>query len=216
VLEGFDPTLLLVLNLCGTLAFGLSGALAAVRARLDVFGVYVLAAAVGLAGGLIRDVLIGVRPVALWDWWYLAVVGASAAVVVFAHPALERSRQPIDVVDAAGLSLFCVSGAVDALNHGLGAPQAVLLGALSAIGGGMVRDVLLGEVPIILRRGLYAVPALLGASLVVLSYELEWRGIATPIVAALTCFSLRLLGLTKGIDLPRGDDVMRGRRSGNS
>lgn len=210
MLEGFDPTLLLVLNLGGTAAFALSGALAAVRARLDVFGVFVLAAVVGLAGGLIRDVLIGVRPVALRDWWYLAAV-AAAALVVLAHPALERSRRPIDLLDAAGLSLFCVSGAVDALDHGFGAPGAIVLGVLSAIGGSVVRDLLLGEVPVVLRRGLYAVPALLGAAIVVLAYELGGRGAVAAIVAALTCFALRVLGLSRGIDLPRGADLIRRR-----
>lgn len=215
MLEGFDPTLLLVLNLAGTFSFALSGALAAVRARLDVFGVLVLAAVVGLAGGIVRDLLIGVRPVALRDWLYLLAVGAAAVVATLAHPSLERTRRTIDVMDAAGLSLFCVTGAVAGLAHGFGAPQAIVLGALSGIGGGVMRDVLLGRVPVVLRRGLYAVPALVGASIVVVAYKLGERGVLVPIAAALTCFALRMAGLRYDIDLPRAGSVsplLRGRR----
>jgi uncharacterized membrane protein YeiH len=207
VLEGFDPTLLLVLNLVGTFSFGVSGALAGVRAKLDLFGVLVLASVVGLAGGVVRDVLIGVRPTALRDWRYLAAVGAAALVVIVAHRHLERSRRSIDVMDAAGLSLFCVTGAVEGLNHRFGAPDAVILGALSGIGGGVLRDLLLGRVPVVLRRGLYAVPAIIGASMVVVSYRLGARGITFPILAASTCFALRIVGLLYGIDLPRANAI---------
>lgn len=215
MLEGFDPQLLLVLNLAGTFAFGVSGALAGVRAKLDLFGVVVLAAVVGLAGGVIRDVLIGVRPIALRDWRYLAAVGVAALVVIVAHRGLERTRHWIDVMDAAGLSLFCVTGAVGALDHGFGAPDAVILGVLSGIGGGVLRDLLLGKVPVVLRRGLYAVPALVGAAVVVAAYRTGWRGVGFPILAASTCFFLRMLGLRYGIDLP-GADTIRGfgRRGG--
>lgn len=207
MLEGVDPTVLLVLNLAGTFAFGLSGALAAVRARLDVFGVFVLAAVVGLAGGIVRDLLIGVRPVALRDWLYLLAVGAAAALVTLAHPRLERTRRQIDVMDAAGLSLFCVTGAVAGLAHGFGAPQAIVLGALSGIGGGVMRDVLLGRIPYVLRRGFYAVPALVGAAIVVVAYRLGERGVLVPMIAALACFALRMAGLRYDIDLPRATSV---------
>jgi uncharacterized membrane protein YeiH len=207
VLQGFDPTLLLVLNLIGTFAFGLSGGLAGVRAKLDVFGVVVLAAVVGLAGGVIRDLLIGVRPVALRDWRYLAVVGVAGLIVVIAHPALDRARRPIDAMDAAGLSLFCVTGAVEGLEHGFGAPEAVILGAISGIGGGVMRDLLVGEVPVVLRRGLYAVPALIGASVVVVAYRAGNHGILFSILAAATCFALRLAGLRYDLNLPRATQV---------
>jgi uncharacterized membrane protein YeiH len=210
VLKGFDPTLLLVLNLIGTFTFGLSGGLAGVRAKLDVFGVFVLAAVVGLAGGIIRDILIGVRPVAFRDWEYLAVAGAAGLVVVVAHPVLENLRRPIDVMDAAGLSLFSVTGAVAALGAGIGAPEAVVLGALSGIGGGVLRDVLLGDVPVVLRRGLYAVPALVGATILVIAYRAGEQGIAFAIFAASACFCLRIAGLRYEIDLPQAPQLGRG------
>ncbi|HET7119722.1 MAG TPA: trimeric intracellular cation channel family protein [Solirubrobacterales bacterium] len=193
---------LLALNLAGTFAFGLSGALAAIRARLDIFGVFVLAAVVGLAGGIIRDVLIGIRPIALRDWYYLAAVGAAAAVVLLAHPELERVRRPIDVMDAAGLSLFCVTGAIAGLEAGFGAPEAVILGVLTGIGGGILRDVLLGKVPVVFRRGLYAVPALVGAAIVVVAYRAGARDLGFAVAGAATCFALRLAGLRFNLDLP--------------
>ncbi len=207
MLEGFDPDLLLALNLAGVFAFGLSGALAAARARLDLFGVLVLAAVVGLAGGIVRDVLLGTRPGALRDWRFLVGAGAAATVVILAHPRVERLRRPIEVMDGAGLSFFCVTGAVSGLAHGFGAAEAVVLGAITGIGGGIMRDVLLGEVPIVLRRGLYAVPALIGAAIVVVAYEAGARGVACPVLAAAACFALRMAGLWYRIDLPSAASV---------
>ena len=168
---------MLVLDLAGTFAFGLSGGIAAVRARLDLYGVLVLAAVVGLVGGIIRDVLLGALPPATFsDWRYLVTVAAAGLVAFFAGPALERVYHPLNVFDAAGLSLFCVTGATKALEFHVGPAQAVLLGLITATGGGMVRDVLVREVPTVLRRELYAVPALIGAAIVVAAAELGHRG----------------------------------------
>src|SRR5206468_4624241 len=167
LLRGFDPTLLLVLNLVGTFVFGLSGGMAGVRAQLDVFGAVVLAVVVGLAGGIIRDLLIGTPPATFRDWRYLAVAGGAGLVTTLAHPAINRLRRPIQVLDAAGLALFCVTGAATALAYRLGVAEAVILGAITGIGGGMLRDVLVREIPTVLRGGLYAIPALVGAGIVV-------------------------------------------------
>jgi uncharacterized membrane protein YeiH len=207
VLRGFDPTLLLVLNLVGTFVFGLSGGMAGVRAQLDLFGAIVLAAVVGLAGGIIRDLLIGIPPATFRDWRYLAVVGAAGLVTSLAHPAINRLQRPIQVLDAAGLALFCVTGAATALAHRLGVAEAVILGAITGIGGGMLRDVLVREIPTVLRGGLYAIPALVGAGIVVAAYHAGDRTIVFPIVGALVCFLMRMAGLRYGIGLPRAADV---------
>jgi uncharacterized membrane protein YeiH len=203
VLSGFDPTLLLVLNLAGTFAFGLSGGMAGVRARLDVFGVVVLAVVVGLAGGITRDLLIGVPPETFRDWRYLAVAGGAGLVTFLAHPLLGRVARPIDVLDAAGLALFCVTGATKALDHGVAAASAVILGAITGIGGGILRDVLVRRIPVVLREGLYAIPALLGASIVVGASRAGAHGLAAPILGALACFTIRLAGLAFGLNVPR-------------
>jgi uncharacterized membrane protein YeiH len=202
LLRGTDPTLVLVLNLCGTFVFGISGGLAAVRARLDPFGVLVLAAVVGLAGGITRDVLIGRPPANFRDWRYLAVVGAAGAVAWIAAPALHRMQRTIDVLDAAGLGLFSVTGASIALTYRLGPAEAVVLGAISGIGGGILRDLIVREIPQVLRSGLYAIPAIIGATIVVVAQRAGAHGIAFPLIGAGACFGVRVAGIRYDLNLP--------------
>jgi uncharacterized membrane protein YeiH len=203
VLHGFNPTLLLVLNLAGTFVFGLSGGLAAVRAQLDVFGVVVLAVVVGLAGGITRDLLIGIPPQTFRDWRYLVVAGSAGLVTFVAHPVLKRLERPILVFDAAGLALFCVTGASTALDHQVGAVEAVVLGAITGVGGGALRDVLLSEIPVVLRSGLYAIPALAGAAIVVGAAKGGTHHLAFPIIGAAVCFAIRLAGIYFNLNVPR-------------
>ena len=180
LLEGFNPTLLLVLNLVGTFVFGLSGGMAGVRKQLDLFGAMVLAVVVGIAGGTIRDVLIGIPPQTFRDWRYLAVAAGAGLLTAVAHPAINRLQRPIDALDAAGLALFCVTGAATALTHRLGVVDSIILGAITGIGGGMLRDVLVGEIPTVLRGGLYAIPALVGAGIVVVAYHAGDHTLVVP------------------------------------
>jgi uncharacterized membrane protein YeiH len=207
LLAGFDPTLLLVLNLIGTFVFGLSGGMAGVRKQLDLFGAVVLAVVVGIAGGTIRDLLIGIPPQTFRDWRYLAVAAGAGLLTAVAHPAINRLERPIDVLDAAGLALFCVTGAATALAHRLGVVDAVILGAITGIGGGMLRDILVGEIPAVLRGGLYAIPALVGAGIVVVAYHAGARTLVFPIIGAAVCFLMRLAGLHYGLGLPSAADV---------
>lgn len=203
MLPGLNPTLLLTLSLCGTFVFGLSGGLAGVRARLDIFGVVVLAVVVGLTGGIVRDLLIGVPPATFRDWRYLAVAGGAGLVTFVASAAIGRYGRTIDVLDAAGLSLFCVTGASTALADHVGAPEAVILGAITGIGGGMLRDVLVREIPAVLHGGLYAVPALVGAGIAVGAYRAGAHGIFYPLLAAAACFAIRLAGIHFDLNAPR-------------
>jgi uncharacterized membrane protein YeiH len=207
--EGFSPTLILVLNLAGTFVFGLSGGLAAVRAQLDLFGVVVLSAVVGLAGGIIRDVLIGTPPATFRDWRYLAAAAAAGVVCFFAGRALERAERSVMVFDALGLGLFAVTGATKALQFGLGPVQAVLLGAITGVGGGMLRDVLLREIPTVLREGLYAVPALLGAAVLAAAQQAGSTSPVFPVLGVVVCVVVRLFGLRYDVNVPtppRGPD----------
>jgi uncharacterized membrane protein YeiH len=216
LLPGFDPTLLLVLSLIGTFVFGVSGGMAGVRARLDLFGAVVLGVVVGIAGGTIRDVLIGIPPATFRDWRYLAVAGGAGLLSAFASSAIDRFQAPIDALDAAGLALFCVTGAATALAYRVGVVDAVILGAITGIGGGMLRDVLVREIPGVLRGGLYAIPALIGAGIVVAAYQAGDHTVVFPLVAAVVCFSMRMVGLRYGLGLPSADAVSvtgtRGRR----
>jgi uncharacterized membrane protein YeiH len=207
LLPGFSPTLLLILNLVGTFVFGLSGGMAGVRKQLDLFGAIVLAVVVGIAGGTIRDLLIGIPPQTFRDWRYLAVAAGAGFLTAVAHPAINRVQRPIDALDAAGLALFCVTGAATALAHRLDVVDAVILGAITGIGGGMLRDVLVGEIPTVLRGGLYAIPALVGAGIVVIAYHAGDHTIVFPIVGAAACFLMRMAGLHYGIGLPAAANV---------
>jgi uncharacterized membrane protein YeiH len=206
VLHGFNPTLLLVLNLAGTFVFGLSGGLAGVRARLDVFGIAVLAVVVGLAGGITRDILIGIPPQTFRDWRYLAVAGAAGALTFVAHTVLTRLERPILILDAAGLALFCVTGASTAIDYHVGAIGAIVLGAITGFGGGVLRDILLRDVPVVLRTGLYAIPALIGAAVVVIASQIGIRSLTVPIVGAGVCFIIRLAGIHFDLNVPKATD----------
>ncbi len=197
-----ETNLILWLNLAATFVFGLSGGLAAVRARLDLFGVLVLAAVVGLAGGITRDVLIGVPPETFRDGRYLAAAAGAGAVCFFARATIERLHRAVLVFDAIGLSLFCVTGASKALTLGLGPAQAIILGAITGIGGGILRDVLLREVPTVLRSELYAVPALGGAAVVVIAHEAGSDNGIYALVGAAACLLVRLIGLRYQINIP--------------
>jgi uncharacterized membrane protein YeiH len=202
MVRGFDPTLILVLNLAGTFVFGLSGGLAGVRARLDLLGVVVLSFAVALAGGITRDLLIGVPPATFRDGRYLAAAAGAGIVSFLARPTLERRDRALTFFDAIGLGLFCVTGASAALAHHLGPVQSIILGAITGVGGGMVRDLLLREIPNILRTDLYAVPALLGATVLVVAHQAGNRSALSPLAAAGVCIATRLLAVRYGIGLP--------------
>jgi len=196
-------TLLLVLDLVGTFVFALSGATAGVKRRLDLFGVLVLSFAAGNAGGIARDLLIGaVPPAAISDWRYLAVSLLAGIITFYWFSGIDRLRSPVLVFDGAGLALFAVSGTQKALAFGLNPVMAALLGMLTGIGGGMTRDVLLAQIPTVLRADLYAVAALAGAALVVIGDALQLSSTAVTIAGAALCFGLRLMAIHYGWHLP--------------
>lgn len=199
-----DPsTTLVVLDLVGIFVFAITGALVAVRKGLDVFGVLVLAGTTGLGGGFLRDVLIGATPpVALADWRYLMVPVAAGLVTFWFHPTLGRLERTVTVLDAFGLSLFCVAGALKALDYGLGPLPAALLGMVTGIGGGMVRDVLAGRVPVIFRGELYATPALAGALVAVLGTRADLPGLLVAVAGAAVCLVWRLLAMWRDWHAP--------------
>lgn len=202
----------LVVDLAGTFAFALNGAWTAMRvANLDIVGVLVLGVLTAQGGGFLRDVMLGELPPATFrDWRYLAVA-ASASLLAFATgQLLDRLSGPITVFDAAGLSLFAVSGALKGLEADIGVAQAVIVGVLTAVGGGTLRDVLTREVPAVLTSGLYAIPAFLGALVVVAGAELGAPTLGVGILAAAVCFAVRMLGVHYDVDAPRPPGARRG------
>lgn len=196
-------TLLLALDLAGTFVFALSGAMTAVKHRLDLFGILVLSLAAATFGGVARDVLIGaVPPAALSDWRYVAVSLVAGLIIFFRHPTSSRLRTPVLILDAAGLALFAVSGALKAIAFGAAPVSAIVLGVLTGVGGGVARDILVAEIPTVLRAELYAVAALAGAIVVVIGKGLEFPSLPTAIAGAAVCFGLRFMAIRYGWRLP--------------
>lgn len=196
-------TLLVAFDLCGTFVFALSGAAAGVRHRLDLFGVLVLSFAAGNSGGIARDVIIGaVPPAAIRDWRYIAVSILAGLLTFYWYRIINRLNSPVLVFDAAGLALFAVAGAGKALAFDAGPVAATLLGMLTGIGGGMVRDVLVSEIPTVLRTELYAVAALIGAAAVVAGRMLDLPSAVAAAAGAVLCFGLRLMAIRHGWQLP--------------
>ncbi|WP_439939452.1 trimeric intracellular cation channel family protein [Nocardia sp. N13] len=196
-------TTLVVLDLVGIFVFAVTGALVAVRKHLDLFAALVLGGVTGLGGGFVRDLLIGATPpAALADWRYLLVPVAAGLLTFGFHPTIGRLERVVTLFDAFGLALFCVTGALKAVDYGLGPLPAALMGMLTGIGGGIMRDLLAARVPVIFEGVLYATPALAGAAVAVV---LDRADLPLPVVAAAgfsVCLGWRLLALVRGWQAP--------------
>ncbi len=196
-------SLLVAFDLLGTFVFALSGAAAGVKNRVDLFGLMVLAFAAGNAGGITRDLLIGsVPPAAISDWRYLGVSLFAGLVMFFWHPNIDVRRQPILLLDGAGLALFAVTGTQKALAAGLNPGMAALMGMLTGIGGGMLRDILVSQTPTVLRADLYAIAALAAGIVVVVGDAMNVPSSVAMIVGAAICFWLRVMAILRGWHLP--------------
>ncbi|TKK68089.1 trimeric intracellular cation channel family protein [Ilyomonas limi] len=197
-------TIYYFLDLAGTFAFAISGATAARHRGLDLFGICTIAYTVACGGGIIRDVCIGaIPPAGLTTWYYLAIALVAAIMTIGLYPIVQRLNRPVLLFDAAGLSLFAVTGAQKALSYGHNGEVAVLLGIMTAVGGGVLRDIVLNRVPVILEKEIYASAALIGALIVVLGNHLKWVSNDWIAIIALTiCFTLRILALRYHWNLP--------------
>ena len=195
---------LLLLDLLGVFVFGLSGALVAVRQRFDLFGVLVLACCAGLGGGVLRDVLIGaVPPVGISDARLVGAACAAGLVTFVLHPRLAGIRRAVLLLDAVGLGVFVVAGTLKALELGMPMLTAVLVGMITGIGGGVVRDLLSGQVPEVLAQTeLYATPALLGALVFALAWRADLAGPANAVAVAVLVFALRVFALRFKVTAP--------------
>ena len=197
-------TIYYLLDLAGTFAFAISGATAAKQRGLDLFGICAIAYTVACGGGIIRDLCIGaVPPAGLRTWYYLATAMAAAVMTIGLYPLVQRLSRPVLLFDAAGLSLFAVTGAQKALSYGHNGEVAVLVGIITAVGGGVLRDILLNRVPVILEKEIYASAALIAALIVVSGNYLKWLpGDWIAIIALVVCITLRILALLYHWNLP--------------
>ncbi|MGH3735979.1 MAG: trimeric intracellular cation channel family protein [Micromonosporaceae bacterium] len=195
--------LLVVLDLVGVAVFAASGASAGVAKRLDLFGVAFVGVVAALGGGVARDLVIGdVPPLAFTAWPYVAVAALVSLLVFYLHPALHRLRRVMLVLDAAGLGLFTVVGTLKALDAGVPPFGACIVGMITGIGGGLGRDLLTGEIPVVLRREIYAVAALLGAVAVTAASATTLPRAAAAITAAALVFGVRMLALYRKWSAP--------------
>lgn len=196
-------TLVQILDLGGTFVFAISGALAGVNRRLDIFGILVLSFVAGNFGGITRDVLIGATPPAALSYdRYLLVSLLAGLITFFSYAGVHKLKTPVLMFDAVGLAFFAVAGAQKAITFGLSPVMAALLGMLTGIGGGMMRDILLTEIPQVLRSDLYAVAALAGASIIVAGHLLGISYGASALVGGVLCFGLRFMAIRHGWHLP--------------
>lgn len=193
------------LNLLGILAFAFSGALLGVRQQFDVVGMAVLATVTALGGGIIRDVMIGaVPPAALNNPWWLVLPLVATALTFRWHPQVRRMRRAVELFDAIGLGVFCATATVKAIDYGVHPLASVLLGSITGVGGGLMRDVLAGVTPAILRKDsrLYVVPAVVGCAAVATASVFVPVTIWMQAVAALVIALLRGLALWRGWTAP--------------
>lgn len=195
--------ILVALDLIGTFVFAISGATVGVRHRLDLFGVLVLSFAAAVSGGIVRDVLIGATPpAALVGWHYVAISCLAGVITFLRYDDIEKLRNPVQIFDALGLALYAVTGTSKALAFGLGPVSSILLGALSGIGGGIVRDMLVAQTPTVLRSELYAVAALAGAAVIVIGKTFSLPELPVLVISASLCFGLRFMAIRYGWRLP--------------
>lgn len=192
------------LELAGTFAFAISGATAARQRGLDVFGICAISFTVACGGGIMRDICIGaIPPAGLKTWYYLVTAIVAAAMTIGFYPLVQRLHRPVLLFDAAGLSLFAVTGAQKAIYFHHNAETAILAGILTAVGGGVLRDIVLNRVPVILEKEIYASAALMGSLIVVIGNHINWLpGDWIAIIAFAVCFTVRLLALRYHWNLP--------------
>jgi len=200
-------SLLYALDLVGTAAFAASGAWAGIRRRMDVFGVMVLGLVTAIGGGTLRDMLLGDNPPFCFKneiYLYLALGVSLSTFVLYRH--LDTMRRPLLYFDAIGLGTFVVIGTEKALHFNLGFLGAVMMGVITATAGGITRDVLANQIPLILRKEIYASACLAGGALLVALIQMGITRSLALLIAATTVITVRLLAIHFNWALPRARD----------
>ena len=198
-----SSTALLIADLVGVAVFAASGGSAGVAKRLDVFGVVFVGVAAALGGGILRDVVINeFPPLAFADWRYVVVASGASLLVFWLHPQLARVRRLVLLLDAAGLGLFTAAGTLKALQIGVPVVGSCVLGMITGIGGGVLRDILTGEIPVVLRREIYAVAALIGAIAVAIGQRSGVPSLAVLVGSAVIIFGIRVVALRRKWSAP--------------
>ena len=209
----FPQTLITGLDGLGSFVFALSGGLLAVEKKFDLFGVLLLSFVVAVSGGITRDLLIGaVPPAAVATWHTLAIAVSAGLLTFYVYPSVQSLRHDILLCDAVGLAVFAVTGAHKALNYGIDPVMAAVLGMVSGIGGGILRDVLAGDVPTVLRADLYALAALAAAGIVSLGQVIDAQPLYPMLLGAAVCIVLRMMAIYRGWRVPVSHWRLDGKR----
>jgi uncharacterized membrane protein YeiH len=203
MIHALPQTLTAALDGLGSFVFALSGGLLAVQKRFDLFGVLLLSFVVAVTGGITRDLLIGaVPPAAVASWHTLAIAAFGGLLTFYVYPTVQSFKRDILLFDAVGLAVFSVTGAQKALHHGIDPVMAAVLGMVSGIGGGIMRDVLTGDVPTVLRADLYALAALAAAGVVSLGQVLDAPLLYPMLIGAAVCIFMRVMAIYRGWRVP--------------
>ena len=200
-----QDVVLLAVDLVGTFVFAVEGALAGIRGDLDLLGLLVVSFVTALGGGTVRDLLIGaVPPNSIRDWRYGATAFAGGGAVFCFYQSFQHVPQQLLItLDAAGLALFAMAGAAKALEFGINPMIAVLMGVLTGVGGGTIRDVLMTRVPGILNTDIYASAALVGAAVMVIGLALKVPRTIAMTMGGVCCFVLRMVAVARHWNLPK-------------
>lgn len=211
---GFPELVYFIFEMIGTVAFAISGAMVAIKKKVDIFGVLVLSAVTALGGGITRDVLIGILPPRMFSDYRYVLAALTAATVVFIiayifKNAFSRSYEAVDAInnifDAVGLGIFTVTGARVAISSGFTSNGilVVCLAVVTGVGGGIIRDVMLTEIPFVLKKRIYAVASICGGTIyyILVTNSVDKRVAAVICVTAV--FVIRILSTVFKLDLPR-------------
>ncbi|MFT6086386.1 MAG: putative membrane protein YeiH [Glaciecola sp.] len=196
-------TFLLVINIAGTAAFAVSGALLAAKKKMDWVGFVFIGNVTGIGGGTLRDVILDVPVFWLVDWYYVVICSVFAVITYFATQQISRKSNALLWADAVGMALFSVLGAEKALSLGAEIPVAVIMGVFSACLGGIIRDVILNDVPVVFQKEIYITASLCGAIAYCICFNL--LGIIGFYAIGLGCvvaFTVRAIAIVTKLSMP--------------
>ncbi len=211
---GFEELILFIFELVGTVAFAVSGAMVAIKKKVDIFGVIVLSVMTALGGGIVRDILIGCLPPRMFSDYRYVLAAVVTSVIVFVAAFIFRepyrkSEKTVDAInnifDALGLGVFTVMGANVAIESGftVNGILVVCLAVVTGVGGGLIRDVMLMEIPFVLKKRIYAVASILGGTAYHLMYIYAVNLRLATVVSVLIVFTVRILATVFKLDLPK-------------
>lgn len=196
--------LIYILEILGTAVFAITGALKAVKHELDILGILVLASITGTGGGILRDLILGDTPPSSFvDETYFIISLISALIVFFMAPKIVKIWQIIRIGDAIGLGLFTAIGAAKGISYEMGIIGIILTGAITATGGGIIRDILVNEIPLVIRKDFYATAAIIGSLFLIGAETLHIDTTTSILSAAALTTGLRLLAMKLNLHLPK-------------